>query len=427
MKSAVKTCMLLLVVLCALHVVAQVQADNPELYKKYFDAAEAAKKQGNNVAMEQNLKLALENGSGNEYAWRSLAWAQMNQGKWRESLATAQENITRNGECAWSLKQLFASALQGGDLDLARETVAKMDALPEDKRNADTKDEHRELDRLTRPALLDIRYKVVVADHEVQDGAIYIQAPYADHLWQKCMTTVEGVDDWRLVNQGRYGVLIIRPGDVKEFNIHCMIIHTPNILGWKKLAADTMTEAPDSVKSYLGPFINNSKYDPQCEAAQNVVKDLRGKTMAETAQNILDWVSRNMTYAFVKSDKLEDLLAGHKGVCHDYSNLTVTLCRAAGIPAMVAHGSAMPSRGSFKDTVPAHGWVELYIGNLGWVPADALDPNSLRCFRAPGYVIVDTTSHTPDDNHFYMHTTDGHHLESIQGCPATGTAVGLEQ
>jgi tetratricopeptide (TPR) repeat protein len=420
-------CTLLLALSCSLTAgQASGQTANEDLYKQYFAAAEQAKKSGDNAAMEQNLKLALQNGPGDEYAWRSLAWAQMNQGKWRESLATAKENIKRNGECSWSLKQLFASALAGGDLDLARETVARMDKLPADKRNAETFSEHAELQRLTHRTVLDITYRIIVADYDLQDGTLYIQPPIADHLWQKCTTTVEGVSDWKLVKDGRWDVLVIRPGDVKEFSVKCHIIHTPNILGWRKLALDRDKEVPAELKLYLGPFINHSSYDPQGEVAQNAVRDLRGKTLAETAQNILDWVARNMRYERVRSDKLEDLLAGHKGLCHDYSNLTVALCRAAGVPALVAHGSAMPSRGSFRDIAPSHGWVELYLGELGWVPADPLDPNSLRCFRAPGYVIVDTSSHTPDDNHFYMRLQDGHHLDSIQGAPASGTAAMLK-
>jgi hypothetical protein len=398
------------------------QVTDRDSYKHYFDLAEQAKAKGDYASMEANLAEALKNGAGDEYAWRSLAWAQMLEGKWRESLSNAKENVRRNGETTWSLKQLFESAVEAGDLDLAGEALGRESRLPTERRNADMKGEREDFLRLTKPTAIDISFKIVVKDYEVDNGVIYLQAPLSRHLWQTAETTVEGAKEWKMVRDGRWDVLEIRPGDAAELFVKTHIVHKPRILGWKKVQAQHRTDIPASAKVCLGPFINSQTYDPSNAELQKVVKDLKGKTPAETVQNVLDWLAKNMRYEFGHSDKLEDILASHRGVCHHYANLTVCMCRALGVPAVVAHGSHFPDRGTFKDSVPSHGWAEVYLGELGWVPIDPLSPNTLRTFRAPGYVIVDTSGYGPEDNHFYMKTSDGHHLQSIQGAPGTGSA-----
>lgn len=398
------------------------QAPDQDAYTRYFDLAEKAKAKGDFALMEQNLSEALKHGPGNEYAWRSLSWAQMLQGKWRVSLVNAQENIRRNGETTWSLKQLFASAVEAGDLNLAGEALGREGRLPAERRNSDMNGEREDFLRLTKPTAIDITFKIVVKDYELDNGVIYLQAPLSRHLWQTAQTTVEGAKDWKMIRDGRWDVLVIKPGDATELFVKSHIVHKPRILGWKKVQSQHDTDIPASAQVCLGPFINSQTYDPSNLELHKVVQDLKGKTPAETVQNVLDWMAKNMRYEFGHSDKLEDMLASHRGVCHHYANLTVCMCRALGVPAVVAHGSHFPDRGAFKDSVPSHGWAEVYLGELGWVPIDPLSPNTLRTFRAPGYVIVDTSGYAPDDNHFYMKTHDGHHLQSIQGAPGTGSA-----
>jgi hypothetical protein len=410
----------------ALFAVLLSPAAKQDTYQQYFDLAEKAKAKGDFASMEQNLELALKNGEGNEYAWRSLAWAQMNQGKWRLSLVNAQENVRRNGESSWSLKQLFASAVEAGDLKLAKEALDREEKLPQDKRNAKTDGEREDFDRLTHPVLLDMTWKIVVKDWELQDGALYIQLPLKDHLWQKSEATVEGIKDWKIIRDGRWDVLVAKPGDAAEFTVHTKITHKPAILGWTKLRDTKSTTVPDKWKGCLGKFINSTKYDPSEPQALELAKEIKGATPAETVQNMLDWCAKNMRYEFGHSDELSEMLKSHRGVCHHYSNLTVAILRAAGVPAVVAHGSHFPDRGTFKDSVPSHGWVEVYLHGLGWVPIDPLSPNTLRTFRAPGYVIVDTSGYDPEDNHFVMKLSNGKHLQSIQGAPASGTCTLLK-
>jgi transglutaminase-like putative cysteine protease len=59
-----------------------------------------------------------------------------------------------------------------------------------------------------------------------------------------------------------------------------------------------------------------------------------------------------------------------KGVCEDYSDLFVTLCRASGIPAIVVEGFSYERDGQFPQEKTAHSWVEAYIPEYGWLQVD---------------------------------------------------------
>ena len=96
---------------------------------------------------------------------------------------------------------------------------------------------------------------------------------------------------------------------------------------------------------------------------------------------IYDFVADNIEYDY---DKFEKILSGEetgrygaittynlrKGVCSDYSDLFVSLCRASGIPALVVSGFVYKNDGQFNQTENAHGWTEVFIPEYGWLPVD---------------------------------------------------------
>ncbi|MHB0975121.1 MAG: transglutaminase-like domain-containing protein [Thiobacillus sp.] len=78
------------------------------------------------------------------------------------------------------------------------------------------------------------------------------------------------------------------------------------------------------------------------------------------------------------------------GKCVDINSLLVALCRAAGLPARTVLGiRAAPSRfdpplGAAGDVTQAlHTRAEVYLGGLGWVPADPADALKLADAGAP--------------------------------------------
>jgi hypothetical protein len=71
-------------------------------YSNCMGRCTLAKKAGDMAGVESAILKALQYGPGDEYAWRTLAWAQGGQGKWPESLTNALENVRRNGVSGWS-------------------------------------------------------------------------------------------------------------------------------------------------------------------------------------------------------------------------------------------------------------------------------------------------------------------------------------
>lgn len=95
-------------------------------------------------------------------------------------------------------------------------------------------------------------------------------------------------------------------------------------------------------------------------------------------KSIYDFVIDNIEYDY---DKLEKIVNGEnterygaidtytlgRGVCEDYADLFVTLCRASGIPANVVEGYIYHGDG-LQDY--GHAWADVYIPEYGWLQVD---------------------------------------------------------
>lgn len=389
---------------------------SPEEYQRYFAEAERAKQAGNFAAMEAALTEALRHGPGDEYAWRSLAWAQARQGKWAESLRNAYENIRRNGECAWSLRQLFDSAMVAGDVKLARRTLERGERLPASLRNADMESDRQRLIDAIGTRTYSLTWKGTPPATERPGEPVRILIPQLRQgKRQRMRVTVENAVSWRTVREANRDLLEVVPKPGEPIVIRGTVTIRGILLGPKRLARVPPGPCPARLRPYLGPFRNRVDYDPAFPDAAALGQQLKGRTSAETVQNVLDWLAANMKYEDGYSDALPDILRTHRGVCHHYSNLMVTLCRAAGVPALVAHGNKLPATGSFTNHGGSHGWVEVYINTIGWVPVEPLNAGSLRVFGGTDYLFYDTSGHTPDDDHFRFY--------SLQGWPMDGEVL----
>jgi len=109
-------------------------------YQYYMGQCSRAKKARDMPGVERAVFAALQYGPGDEYAWRTLAWAQAKQGKWQDSLSNANENVRRHGVSGWSMSQLAESALGAGDFEQARKALQQADALPRATLNGSERD-----------------------------------------------------------------------------------------------------------------------------------------------------------------------------------------------------------------------------------------------------------------------------------------------
>ncbi len=119
-------------------------------------------------------------------------------------------------------------------------------------------------------------------------------------------------------------------------------------------------------------------------------------TPADKLRALYDWVlthaQRRFDVAWCGLGDVPAMLAAGEfcGKCVDINSLLVSLCRAAGLPARTVLGvRAAPSRfdpalGASGDVTQAlHTRAEVYLGGLGWVPADPADALKLADAGAP--------------------------------------------
>ncbi|MHB1186864.1 transglutaminase-like domain-containing protein [Thiobacillus sp.] len=119
-------------------------------------------------------------------------------------------------------------------------------------------------------------------------------------------------------------------------------------------------------------------------------------TPADKLRALYDWVlahaQRRFDVAWCGLGDVPAMLAAGEfcGKCVDINSLLVALCRAAGLPARTVLGvRAAPSRlapalGASGDVTQAlHTRAEVYLGGLGWVPADPADALKLADAGAP--------------------------------------------
>ena len=115
---------------------------------------------------------------------------------------------------------------------------------------------------------------------------------------------------------------------------------------------------------------------------------------AEKVERIYAFVVAHMDYKVDSPYRNTGALAAlqhAEGVCEDYAALFAALCRAAGIPARVVYGYTDPTgTGEIFQLAPGdalslrgyrHAWVEFYLEDEGWLPADPTFENGSSTFR----------------------------------------------
>lgn len=124
-------------------------------------------------------------------------------------------------------------------------------------------------------------------------------------------------------------------------------------------------ELPGDVLGYLHP----SRY---CQS--DLLSRLAIKTFGaipagfERVTGICNWVYDHLDYTPGTTDASTtaiDVLVGGAGVCRDYAHLSISLCRALGIPARYVSGYAVD-----LDPPDFHGFFEAYLGDA-WYLFDA--------------------------------------------------------
>ena len=162
-----------------------------------------------------------------------------------------------------------------------------------------------------------------------------------------------------------------------EFNVSKQIAHLQITIQAKIMrtnlatiihSGSTATMADPNLDSYL---VHERMIEKDHPIIQELASKINGENRLDTVREIYHFVP---TYLSVDLTKLKGVGAAKtaeakKGMCIDYCDLFVALCRAKGIPARVVAGYKCDFSVS-----PKHSWTEVYVEPHGWI---SLDPSIL--------------------------------------------------
>jgi transglutaminase-like putative cysteine protease len=137
----------------------------------------------------------------------------------------------------------------------------------------------------------------------------------------------------------------------------------------RDLASVKKTKDAGASAAPLPNYLAAEKYiDRDAASIARAAAEVRGGDTIETLHNTMKFVRNHLKYSSYDPDRpspgAREALAQGKGVCQEFSDLFVALCRANRIHARVCEGY---TSGKFVGT-PKHCWVEVHLEGMGWVP-----------------------------------------------------------
>jgi len=337
-------------------------------YRLLLNRAEQYKQQKNWAAMEQSLTEALRFGRGDEYAWRSLSWAQSRQGKGRESLATARENIRRNGAGAWSMTQLCDAAIAEGDIELAKEALRKALAFEPDTGCRES------LDTL-RIRLSARRYRVIwsIAGMNETELITGLPTPALEYQRAECRALHARRMEYTILGDNQ--AARVWADGTGSLALQGEITITPCSMKHRLYAGTWAARSPK-----LAPHLMQGTHglDPAGTRAVALARTCMRANPFLTVGSINAWFNANIRWHESSGcDPTEDTLARGYGNCADIARSFTAVCRAAGIPSRPVRGQHVDDIHRAAGRLIGHSWVEISIGDAGWAPVEPCDLESV--------------------------------------------------
>ena len=144
---------------------------------------------------------------------------------------------------------------------------------------------------------------------------------------------------------------------------------TVSVNSWSSISTPVISGAPvpADLNKYLAATANCQVTNAQIKALAAKITSGKTTTYAK-AVAIFNWVRDNIGYSFYYNTKKGAVgtLNAKTGNCVDTAHLVIALSRAAGLPAMYAHGSCRFTSGS----VYGHVWARIWVDGK-WYAADA--------------------------------------------------------
>lgn len=190
-------------------------------------------------------------------------------------------------------------------------------------------------------------------DYQSVDNENLYISPQAEYSWCD------------LNEYGSKGVRIsVQPCDLK-IAYSASVSLFPEVATSKALDEVDYPELPVEVL----PFLNPSRYCESDQLGQFAWREFSGVPSGHSrVQAVADWVNKNISYISGSTDASSsacDVLIQRTGVCRDFAHVSITLCRALGIPARYVSGYAVG-----LEPPDFHGFFEAYLHDR-WYLFDA--------------------------------------------------------
>ena len=218
--------------------------------------------------------------------------------------------------------------------------------------------------------------RIIQVDSELQ---YLVQAPTTMLLNVACMLTErQSIQDEKLTVTPNVPIDFLPVGEVGNRLARVRLDPGPVTIQYTAQAS-LLPALPDSqtlsevdyarLPAYVLPYLNPSRY---CES-DKIMKfsaDMFGATEPgfTRVSEIVNWVNKSLRYtpgSTGPNTSACDVLLQREGVCRDFAHVSISLCRALGIPARYVSGYAV-------DLQPPdfHGFFEAYLSD-NWILFDA--------------------------------------------------------
>ena len=162
----------------------------------------------------------------------------------------------------------------------------------------------------------------------------------------------------------RLARLVSPPGPL-EVRYRAVVELNQNLVDPSFLKECSFSDIPAEVLTYLNP----SRYCESDRLGEFAWNEFGALAPGHArVSSIVDWVHNYLSYvpgSTGPSTTACDVLVQRTGVCRDYAHLTITLCRALGIPARYLAGYAVELQ-----PPDFHGFCEIWLGE-SWYLVDA--------------------------------------------------------
>jgi transglutaminase-like putative cysteine protease len=222
-----------------------------------------------------------------------------------------------------------------------------------------------------------LRYQVVAPSASFTFNVLVNTDPQQQLVSEAIRCAPDTTSEIATTSKGERVLRLDAPSGPFELNYSAIVeVNRPEMP--QAVPADRPGRLPLNILTYTLPsrYCESDRFGP-------TAWELFGKTedRAEQVRMICRWVDENVTYTPGSTDgrtSAWDVWQTRKGVCRDYTHLSIALCRALSIPARYVGGYAVG-----LEPMNFHACFEAYLGG-GWRLFDPTDS------IAPGLIVAAT-------------------------------------